>query len=129
MKDMQQTAQQQQQMQQQQMQLQMQELQSRSNLSQARAEADRGLAYERIARVEENHAMAQKQIAEANKEDELALLNKVRLLKDLETIDLTHLERLISLSARLKNDERSETKPIEPLRQQEAQIAQGVQPQ
>jgi hypothetical protein len=126
-KEMQNNAQQQQQIQQQQVQLQMQELQARAELSHARSEADRGLAYERIARVEENHALAQKQLAEANKEDELALLNKVKILKELETIDLSHLQTLINLSNTMKMAEQAAVKPIEPLRQQEAAIAQGAQ--
>lgn len=124
-KEMKQNAQQQQQMQQQQSQLQMQELQARAELSHARSEADRGLAYERIARVEENHALAQKQLAEANKEDELALLNKVKILKELETIDLSHLQTLISLSNAMKQAEQQSVKPIEPLKQSEAAVAEG----
>lgn len=123
-KEMQQAAQQQQQIQQQQMQLQMQEIQARAELSHARSQADRGLAYERISRVEENHALAEKQLAEANKEDELALLNKVKILKELETIDLGHLEKLIQLSTTLKANERSEVKQKEPLSLPEAQMAE-----
>jgi len=117
---------QQQQMQQQQMQIQMQEMQARAELSHARSEADRGLAYERISRVEENHALAQKQVAEANKEDELALLNKVKILKELETIDLSHLQTLITLSNSMKLAEQQTVKPTEPLRPQEAAVAQGA---
>lgn len=124
-KEMQQNAQQQQQMQQQQIQLQMQELQARAELSHARSEADRGLAYERIARVEENHALAQKQLAEANKEDELALLNKVKILKELETMDMSNLKSLIAMSNNLKIAEQASVKPVEPLKQSEAAVAQG----
>lgn len=123
---MQQADQMQQQMQQMQMQVQMQELQARTELSHARSEADRGLAYERISRVEENHALAQKQISEANKEDELALLNKVKILKELESIDLSHLKTLIDLSNSMKLSERQTIKPVEPLRSQEASLAQGA---
>jgi hypothetical protein len=125
MKQMQGAMESQQKLQQQQTQIQMQEIQARAELAHARSEADRGLAYERIARVEENHALAQKQVAEANKEDELALLNKVKILKELEAIDLSHLQQLIGLSNQLKSQEQSTVKPIEPLRQSEAQIAQG----
>ena len=124
-KEMQQNAQQQQQMQQQQIQLQMQELQARAELSHARSEADRGLAYERIARVEENHALAQKQLAEANKEDELALLNKVKILKELETMDMSNLQSLIAMSNNLKIAEQASVKPVEPLKQSEAAVAEG----
>lgn len=119
-------AQMQQQIQEMQTKMQMQELSARTELSKARAEADRGRAYERIARVEENHALAQKQLAEANKEDELALLNKVKVIKDLETLDLSHLEKLMALSERLKIQEQASVKPIEPLKQSESAIAQGA---
>lgn len=117
--EMQQAAQAQQQMQKQQMEVQMAELQSRTDLAKARSQADRGLAYERISRVEENHALAEKQVAEANKEDELALLNKVKILKELETMDLDHLNRLIAISTSLKDRERAEVQQAAPLKQEE----------
>ena len=124
--EMQQQQQQQQQLQEMQTKIQMQELQARAELSHARSEADRGLAYERIARVEENHALALKQLAEANKEDELALLNKVKILKELETIDLSHLQTLINLSNSMKQAEQASVKPVEPLKNSEASIAEGA---
>lgn len=126
MEQMQQQEQQQQQQQQMQMQVQMEELKARAELSHARSEADRGLAYERIARVEENHALAIKQLAEANKEDELALLNKVKILKELEGIDLQHLQTLIGLSNQMKMNEREQVKQVEPLRKSESDIAEGA---
>jgi|SRR5579859_3957640 hypothetical protein len=126
LEEMQQSAQAQQQVQQQQMAVQMQELKARTELSHARSEADRGLAYERISRVEENHALAKKQLAESNKEDELALLNKVKILKELETVDLSHLEKLLNLSNSLKTAEKSEVSNPEPLRQSEAAVAEGI---
>lgn len=125
-KSMEQNAQQQQQLQQQQAQLQMQELQARAELSKARSQADRGLAYERISRVEENHALAQKQLAESNKEDELAVLHKVQILKELESIDLAHLEKLMHLSNLLKATEQSSVKATEPLKNEEVAVAQGA---
>lgn len=129
--EMQQQQQQQQQMQDMQTKIQMQELQARAELSHARSEADRGLAYERIARVEENHALALKQLAEANKEDELALLNKVKILKELETIDISHLQSFINIANSLKLAEQASIKPVEPLKKSEAAIAEGqlAQPQ
>ncbi len=124
-KEMQVAAEGQQKMQQQQAMLQMQELQAKAELAHARSEADRGLAYERISRVEENHALAQKQLAESNKEDELALLNKVKILKELETIDISHLQTLIGLSNQLKAAEQATVKQVQPLKASEAQIAEG----
>lgn len=126
-KNMEQAAQQQQQMAQQQQQLQMAELKARAELSHARSAADRGLAYERISRVEENHALAKERLATANKEDELALLNKVKIIKELETMDLNHLQQLIGLSNVLKMSEQESVEGEEPLKPQEAAIAEGPQ--
>lgn len=105
---MQAQAQQQQQMQQQQMQVQMQELQARAELSKARAAADMGLYAERTSRVEENRALAIQKLHEANKDDETATLNKVKALKELETMDLDHLARLIQMAQSLKMSEQAE---------------------
>jgi hypothetical protein len=93
------------QMQQSQAQAQMQETQARAELAQARAYADKGLGIERISRVEENRAMAVKQMAEANKEDEMAVLNKIKILKEIEDIDIGHLQKLMAIATALKTSE------------------------
>ncbi len=58
---------------------------------------------ERASRVEENVAMAHKQVAEAHKEDEQALLNLVKSLKEIDDLDLAHIEKLINLANVIKN--------------------------
>lgn len=98
-------AQQQAQAQQVQVQSAIQEQQARTELAQARAIADRGLGAERISRIEENKALAEEQRAAAIKEEELSNLNYIKALKELDEIDLTHLEKLINLSAALKGQE------------------------
>jgi hypothetical protein len=107
--DMKQMQQQQMQMQQQQLQIQqqqaqvaMQEAQARIQLAQARAQADIGLGVERISRVEENKALAIERKAEARKDDDAALLNMAKALKEIESVDLANLEKLIAL-ARIVN--------------------------
>jgi len=97
-----QSAQQQSQMQQAQLQAQMQLQEAQVNLAHARAGADRGLEIERTSRVQENQALAERQRAEAIKEDQLATLNLVKAMKELENMDLGHLQQLIDLQARLK---------------------------
>jgi hypothetical protein len=94
--------QQQQQVQQQQMQAQIQEQQARTELAQARAIADKGLGMERVSRIQENEALAVERRAEAQKDRDQATLNMVRALKELEGIDLAHIEKLIALSNLLK---------------------------
>jgi hypothetical protein len=105
----------QQEMQQQQMQYQMQEQQARTELAQARAKADTGLYVERVSRVEENRALAVQKMSEANKNDEQALLEKVKILKELEEMDLNHIAKLIQMANALKIAEQETVKPTEPL--------------
>jgi hypothetical protein len=90
---------------QQQMQVQMQEAQARTELAQARALADQGLYEERHSRVEENRALAISKLHEANKFDEQAALEKIKAIKELETIDLSHIQSLIAMIATLKSTE------------------------
>ena len=103
MQEMAQQAQQMQQMQMQQSQAQIQELQSRIKLAEARAVADQGLGIERMSRVQENQALAEERRAQAHKDDESALLEKVKALKELEMLDITHLEKLIQMANMLKS--------------------------
>ncbi len=103
--NMQQLQQQQQQQQQLQQQAAVEEVQARTNLANARATADQGLGIERMSRVQENQALAIERQAKAHSEEESALLSKVRVLKELEQLDLAHVEKLISLANMLKNSE------------------------
>lgn len=97
------------QQQQQMAQAQMQEQQARAQLAQARAMADMGLYAERTSRVEENRALAIQKLAEANNQDEQAVLNKVKALKELEQMDLAHLQAIINMANALKASEREQT--------------------
>jgi len=88
-----------------QMQSQMQLQQAQLEGLHAKAQADIGLYNERTSRVDENRAMAVERLHEANKDDEIALLNKVKALKELEEMDLGHLERLLGMAQMLKQSE------------------------
>jgi hypothetical protein len=111
-------AMQQAQMQAQQIQLQagVQEQQARTNLAHARAQADRGLGLERVSRIQENQALAQERRAAAEKDREMALLNLVKALKEIEGVDLAHLEKLINLNQLVQSGEQSlsEEQPMMP---------------
>ena len=85
-------------------QAQVQEIQARTELAQARAMADRGLGVERLSRVQENQALAEERRAQASKDEEEALLNKVKLLKEIESLDVDHLGRLLSLAKMLEKN-------------------------
>lgn len=110
------------QMQQQQAQVQMQELQSRVKLNEARAIADKGLGYERVSRVEENKALAIERRAAAEKDHDAAFLDLVRALKELDGMDIEHIERLITLSHQIKAQEQAIEKPQDGLQT----LTQGV---
>jgi hypothetical protein len=98
-------AQMRQQMQQSQAQLSMQELQARAQLAQARARADIGLEQERLSRIPENRALAIQKLHEAKKDDEIGLLNLIKALKEIDSLDVAHLEKLIRLSHEVKAKE------------------------
>jgi len=106
LESMQRASEQQQKQQEMQLNVQMQELQARAELSHARAAADTGLGMERVSRIQENRMMAKKQLAESVKEEELAALNKVKAMKELESIDLAQLERLVLIMNTIKESER-----------------------
>lgn len=84
-------------MQEQKMQLEMAQIKAQINLAEARAVADHGLGVERISRVEENKALAVERRAEAVKDLETATLDKVKAAKELQGIDITHLEKLVNV--------------------------------
>jgi hypothetical protein len=103
--NMQQAEQQQQQMQAQQAQMAMQLQHSQIEMAQAKANADNGLAAERTSRIEENKALSIERISESNANHERALLDKVKALKELESMDIAHIERLLIMANALKLQE------------------------
>ena len=91
------------------------ELQSRVELAKARAQADRGLFVERASRVEENRALAVQKLSEANSDDEHALLEKVKIIKEIDGMDIEHITRLLQAAESLKVQEQATVKQPEPL--------------
>lgn len=87
--------------------------QSNAKLADARAEADKGLAAERISRIAENRALAVERIAEANKDDEMAELNKVKAMKELEDMDINQVEKLLALVQVLKDSNVSDKENLQ----------------
>ena len=92
---------------QEQQQLQMANLAAQTKLAEARATADEGLGLERLSRIEENKALAHERQAEAVKDRELGLLHLVKAMKEIESIDLEQLEKIIALSRVVKAEEAS----------------------
>ncbi len=94
---MQQQQQQTSQMQMAQFQGSMQEQQARTQLAQARSIADQGLGVERFSRVDENKALAEERRAAAIKDDQMALLNFAKAIKEIQNIDIDQLHKIVSL--------------------------------
>lgn len=97
--------QQQQQIQQMQVQVQIEKLQAETQLAKARSVADEGLGVERMSRVQENQALAQERRAAAIRDEDSGTLDLVRALKELDTVDLANVEKLIALSHLIKDRE------------------------
>lgn len=98
-----------QQIQQQQMQAQIQETMARTQLAQARATADEGLGLERVSRVEENKALAIERKAAAERDKDSAFLDLVKAIKELDGMDLNHIQQLITLANVVKTQESNRT--------------------
>jgi len=79
----------------------------------SRAEANAGLGLERASRVQENRALAIERLSESEKDKELGTLHKVKAMKELESMDITHLEKLLQLSEYIKNLESTDEKQEE----------------
>lgn len=75
----------------------MQLQQAQINMANARSMADQGLGIERQSRVAENQASAIEREAEAYKDNEMATLNLVKALKELQSIDIAHLQQIFNL--------------------------------
>lgn len=96
--------------QQQQAQVAMQELQARAQYSQAKSMSEQALAGERDMRVRVEAAEIIEKQHTAAKLDEEALLNKVKILKELEELDLGHIRSLIEMANMLKAQEQPQQK-------------------
>lgn len=99
-------------MQQQQAQMAMQLQQAQIDLAHSRAEADRGLGAERYSRIDENRALAIANLHKANASDEAALLDKIKAIKELESMDLSHIQQLLTMASQLR-DQESNTAEVE----------------
>ena len=105
LESIQQSQQQKQQMEQQQMQLQMQQMQSQIKLQDAQTTANEGLGIERLSRVKENEALAEERRAQAVKDEDAALLDLVKAMKEIDGLDLQHMQQLLQMHAIVKGQE------------------------
>ncbi|MDD4893610.1 MAG: hypothetical protein PHH73_06375, partial [Candidatus Rickettsiella isopodorum] len=77
--------------------------------------ANQGLGIERMSRVEENKSLAVERIAAADKDHKQAELDYIKTLKELQDLDLSQIQKLITLAQSLKEgaieDEKQDNKP------------------
>ena len=106
-----QSEQQQQQQAQEQQAIQMEVLKAQIEDLKSRAMANEGLGFERASRIQENQALAVERIAEAEKDRSLGALDMVKAAKELDGVDLTHLQQAIDIINAIK--ERNEAKTEE----------------
>jgi len=93
-----------QQMQELQLKTALQEQEARTNLANARATADEGLGLERLSRIKENQALAVERRAEATKDRAIALLDIVKAIKEMDSMDIAQIEQMIRVSQSLKEE-------------------------
>jgi hypothetical protein len=94
-----------QQMQMQQAQLQMQQAQAQIELTKSRAIADQGLGLERVSRVDENKALAVERRAQAERDEEEALLSFVKSLKEIQDLDMSTMQKFVAIAHAIKDRE------------------------
>lgn len=96
--------------------LQMQE--SNAKLAEAQAAADISLSHERLSRVEENKSIAEERRAQAEADLNKGALDMAKALKELDSMDVANLERLVKLAIGLKNEQRESISNAENQRQE-----------
>lgn len=110
--------QQNQQLQQGQMQVSMQEQEARVAALQAKAIADQGLGIERASRVQENHSLAVEREAKAEADRDLGLLNLIRAMKEIDTVDIDQMYRILEMKNQLEQHENAQSQlrnPTQPI--------------
>jgi hypothetical protein len=77
--------------------------QAQTELANARTIADKGLGIERLSRVQENQALADERKAQADKDEEEALLTFIKSVKEIQHLDLEAVSKTINMLGMLKN--------------------------
>jgi hypothetical protein len=103
-----------QQMQQMQLEATLKEQNARTELAKSRSVADQGLGLERLSRVKENQALAEERTAAAEKDHYMAILDLIRGAKELEGIDINHIETLVRVADMMKSREQASLSELRP---------------
>lgn len=84
-------------------QLQMQQLQIDNQAKISYAKSQEGLYHERVAKIQTDRAVAEDKLKRAESEDTQALLNFAKALKELQGMDIEHIERQVGILTALKD--------------------------
>ncbi len=90
--------------------LQMQQLQVENQTKIAYAHSQEGLAQERMAKIQLDKALNAERIQRAEEDRTGSALNLVKVIKELQSIDLNHLQQYLDIADRLKGQEGQEAK-------------------
>jgi hypothetical protein len=113
-KAIQQQEEQQQQQQQMQAQAELAKLQAEIRNLEAQADANTGLGIERASRLEENRELAIERRAKAITEINAAALNEIKAAKELDTMDIDAIERLLAIVQQIKGAQETEAAQLKP---------------
>lgn len=112
--------------------IEMKELEARIEVAHSTARANEGLYRERDSRVLENIGISEERIADAHKADAAAELDRIKVLKELQSIDLGHLRELVEISRMLKEQDRQNFSELQAkkdvLNQKENKMEQNEMP-
>lgn len=86
-------------------QMEMQQQQATMEMAQARANADNSTAEERKSRIPENYQLAQERKAEADRDHTQSLLNFIKALKELESMDINNIGKVLEMHNAFKQSE------------------------
>lgn len=87
--------------------LQMQQIQVDNQTKMSYAHSQEGLAAERIAKIETDRAVAEDKLKRAHEQDTHALLNLVKIAKELKGLDIDHLSKQVELLKVLQPEEKT----------------------
>ncbi|MCY3975314.1 MAG: hypothetical protein OXF02_07230, partial [Simkaniaceae bacterium] len=79
----------------------------------AAAQAEYGLSLERASRTDSNRSAIAERLAKAEHERDLAILEKIKAIKELESIDITQIQDLLSVLGALRKESNAQMKDME----------------
>lgn len=99
--------------------LQMQQLQVDTETKLAYAESQKGLAAERVAKIQTDRAVSEDKLSRAEQEDTASMLNLVKTLKELQSMDMSNLIGKVNMLHRINElefDKKEEIREEDALR-------------